>query len=161
MISFSPSKINEQSIEKCCTCRHSRQGRGSWPREESLHTQRASAGLCTARGCRLVVERNIFIKQRFWHLHPNINQPQTFRCASSSDTNRNTSTNTNTNKNTNTFKLFWVLSRPGPRSSTSRLLSVNYWLSEIFRPTLAIISSEPNLQDREFQARGLRQQYHY
>ena len=53
------------------------------------------------------------------------------------------------------------LSRPGPRSSTSRLLSVNYWLSEIFRPTLAIISSEPNLQDRQFQARGLRQQYHY
>ena len=47
------------------------------------------------------------------------------------------------------------LSRPGPRSSTSRLLSVNYWLSEIFRPTLAIISSEPNLQDRQFQARGL------
>ena len=33
------------------------------------------------------------------------------------------------------------LSRPGPRSSTSRLLSVSYWLSEIFRPTLAIISS--------------------
>ena len=39
--------------------------------------------------------------------------------------------------------LFWVLSRPGPRSSTSRLLSVNYWLSEIFRPIMAIISSEP------------------
>ena len=37
--------------------------------------------------------------------------------------------------------LFWDLSRPGPRSSTSRLLSVNYWLWEIFRPNMAIISS--------------------
>ena len=38
------------------------------------------------------------------------------------------------------------LNRPGPQSSTSLLLSVNYWLSEIFRSNMAIISSEPKTQ---------------
>ena len=58
----------------------------------------------------------------------------------------------------NKFSLFWVLSRPGPRSSTSRLLSVNYWLQEIFRPTLAIISSEPK---SVFKLLSLVQYFHF
>ena len=44
------------------------------------------------------------------------------------------------------IKLFWVLNRPGPQSSTSRSFSASHWLSKrIFRPILVIISFEPSL----------------
>ena len=53
------------------------------------------------------------------------------------------------------IQLFWVLSRPGPRSSTSRLLSVNYWLSEIFL-NMAIIFSEPKSARRAIPGKRLK-----
>ena len=56
------------------------------------------------------------------------------------------------------FKLSWVLNRPGPQSSTSRTFSASHWLfQEIFRPiwSSSVLS---HLQDKQFQEKGQEHQ---
>ena len=60
------------------------------------------------------------------------------------------------------FKLSWVLNRPGPQSSTSRIFSASHWLSKrIFRPILVNISFEPSAKTSNSRKRAKNNNYHF